>query len=64
VSKYEAELRRRLERGDDLTQIGLWYLGCLTESNIEWMELSPLELKFMRQIRDAYAGPGPGDKIN
>jgi len=51
VSKYDAELRRRILRGDDLPRIGMWFIECIAKDReIRETDFTKFELMFWRDI--------------
>jgi hypothetical protein len=54
VSEFEAELRRRLASGADVEKTAMWFIDCMIRSNMEWKDLSVLEVRFMKKIREGY----------
>ena len=54
MSKYEAELRRRLASGDDVEKTAAWFIDCMAKQRIEWKDLSVLEVRFMKRIHEGY----------
>ena len=53
MSKYEAELRRRLESSEDVEETANWFIDCMIKQRMEWKDLSVFEVRFKR-IREAY----------
>jgi hypothetical protein len=62
MSKYDAELRRRLESGASMQETTEWYIDCVIKENLEWKDLSPIEVRFMKEYKEGYdrwmKGPG------
>ena len=54
MSKYEAELRRRLASGDDVEETANWFIDCVIKQRMEWKDLSVLEVRFMKRIHEGY----------
>jgi hypothetical protein len=54
VSKYEAELRRRLASGADVEETANWFIDCMIKQRMEWRDLSVFEVRFVKRIREAY----------
>jgi len=50
MSKYEAELRRRLASDEDIADVGNWYLQVTIADKLEWKDCSVLEVRFMKYI--------------
>jgi len=64
MSKYEAELRRRLESGEDVEETANWFIDCMITSKMEWKDLSVLEVKFMKRIHEGYTRWMANRKLN
>jgi hypothetical protein len=62
MSKYEAELCRRLESGASMQETAEWYMNCMVKENCEWKDLSLIEVRFMKEIKEGHdrwmKGPG------
>lgn len=54
MSIYDAELRRRLARGDDPEATALWFMKAVVESNLDYAELTKFERAFDARITKAY----------
>jgi hypothetical protein len=54
VSKYESELRRRLESGADIEETARWFIDCVIKHRMEWKDLSVLEVRFMKYYRECF----------
>ena len=54
MSKYESELRRRLESGADIEETARWYTDCVIRHRLEWKDLSVLEVRFMKLYREGF----------
>jgi hypothetical protein len=50
MSKYEAELRRRLASDEDIAEVGNWYLQVCIADKLEWKDCSVFEVRFMKLI--------------
>jgi hypothetical protein len=56
MSKYEAELRRRLQEDDaDPREILGWFIECLDDPKLRIEELSDLEKAFCENVLKGYA---------
>ena len=55
MSKYESELLRRLASGEDVQKTTMWFIECMIRSNMADKDLSAFELRFVKQIDEAYA---------
>jgi hypothetical protein len=63
MSKYDAELRRRILSGEKFSSIGKWYIECMAnEPTIRWEDFSPVEMKFWIEVMEGFdrwmKGPG------
>ena len=55
MSKYEAELRRRLETSIDDKATARWFIECMIKSNVAWKDLTVFEVRFMKRIEKAFS---------
>ena len=55
MSKYEAELRRRLASGADVEKTAMWFIECMIRNNMAWKDLSVFEVRFVKRIHEGYA---------
>jgi hypothetical protein len=58
MSKYEAELRRRLTSGESIEAIARWYLERSVADRLEWKDSSVFEVRFMKAIKHAWDRTG------
>jgi hypothetical protein len=54
MSKYDAELRRRLAGSEDLAKVVDWYLQQCIKDKLEWKDCTVFEVRFMKQIDRAF----------
>jgi hypothetical protein len=54
MSKYEAELLRRLASGEDVEKTAMWFMECVIKRNLDWKDLSVFEVRFMKRIHEGY----------
>jgi hypothetical protein len=55
MSKYEAELRRRLALGEDhIEETTVWYMKCVAADKLEWKDMSVFEVRFWKQIHAGF----------
>jgi hypothetical protein len=54
MSKYEAELRRRLDSDDAIEETTEWYVNCVIKDNLEWKDLSVTEVRFMKEYKKGF----------
>ena len=50
MSIYEDELRRRLMNDDKLSATAMWYMRVCIAANLSWKDMSPLEVRFFKEI--------------
>jgi hypothetical protein len=55
MSRYDAELRRRLDSGEPIQETRKWYCECMAkEKGLYWSDLTQLEQMFWDNLTNAY----------
>jgi hypothetical protein len=54
MSKYESELRRRLDSGADIEETARWYADCMIAGKVRNEDLTEFEMKFWKQYLLGY----------
>jgi hypothetical protein len=64
MSKYDAELRRRLLSGDDLPSVRTWFIGRVAESKLCEGDFTDFESLFWADIVKNYRAWKANRKLN
>ena len=54
MSKYDAELRRRLQSGEPIAETRTWFMECIVKDEHYSSDLTPDEVMFLTKTTTAY----------